>query len=375
MSQLDAICQNLNKKFGKDLAQKGVLFEELPRIPFTSARLNYMTHGGLPRGYLAEFYGEEHGGKTTTALDLLGQAQKVFKKEWEEEIAKLEAIANPNKEQKQKYAQLQSTGPKKCVILDVETSLDVQWAQKLGVDTDELYLFRPEDQSAEDILQIGLDMCATGEVGFLILDSVGSLYSEQQQEKTLQEKTYCGIAGPLTTFSKKITRYASSYNMIVIGINQVREDINAQYVKATTPGGKAWRHQCAFRLQFSQGKFLDDKGAELTNTCEAPSGNKVMVHIQKSKKFPRDRKEGFYTLNYKIGIHEIADLVEVCLLEGVIARRGSYYYIMDNDLESVMKDEDGNDLQFQGKSQLYSFIEDEQVILDYLNECLVNVYK
>jgi len=373
MSELDNICANLNKKFGRELAQKGVLFENLPRIPFSSARLNYMTHGGLPRGYLAEFYGEEHGGKTTTALDLLGQAQKVFKREYEEKVAKLEAIKNPNAEQKKQYAKLMETGPQKCVILDAETSLDVEWAQKLGVDTDELYLFRPEDQSAEDILQIGIDMSATGEVGFLLLDSIGSLYSEQQKEKTLQDKTYCGVAGALTTFSKKITRYAAEYGMIVVGINQVREDINSQYPRSSTPGGRAWRHQCAFRLQFTQGPFIDDKGVELISTCEAPAGNKVKVHIQKSKKFPRDRKEGFYTLNYQKGINEIADLVEVCLLEDVILRKGPYYYIMQGD--EILQDEEGHDLQFQGKASLYAFIEDEEVILNYLKECLAPVYK
>lgn len=372
MSQLDVICANLNKKMGAELLRRGCTYADIPRIPFTSCRLNHMTYGGFPRGYMAEFYGDGGGGKTTTALDLLGNAQKLFKQEYEQEMQELEAIKNPNAEQKKRYAYLKERGPQKCLFLDAETSFDAEWAEKLGVDVDNLYILTPENQSGEAILQIALDMSETGEVGFLILDSIGALYSQQEEEKSLNEKVYCGIAGPLTRFSKKMTRFASKYKMAVIMINQVREVIDSQYVQFKTPGGKTFKHHCALRIMFSKGKYLDEKNAELASGCEEPAGNIVKVHIEKTKKFAPNRKEGFYTLNYTIGIDKIADLIDVCMLKGVILRSGAYYTIMDSEssFESPLTDEEGNELKFQGKASLYEFIEDEEMIYKYLSECI-----
>ncbi len=370
MSKLDAICSNLNKQVGGNILTKGILYEDLPRIPFSSYRLNYMTHGGFPRGFMAEFYGDGGGGKTTTSLDILANAQKLFKKEWEEKIAELEAIKNPNKAQKQEYAILKESGPKKCVFLDVECTLDKKWASTLGVDIEDLYVLTPENQSAEDIFQIALDMCETGEVGLVILDSIGALYSDQEAEKTIAEKTYCGVAGPLTKFSKKVIRLSKKYGISVIMINQVREDMDAQYgTRLKTTGGKAFKHSCVLRMMFMKGEYLDERNNKLTSGCETPAGNIVKVHIEKSKKFPLDRKEGFYTLSYAKGIDKVADLIDVCILNGIIVRSGSYYSILDTD-GTVLTDEDNNELKIQGKADLQEFIENTQVIYDYLIECL-----
>ena len=96
------------------------------------------------------------------------------------------------------------------------------------------------------------------------------------------------------------------------------------------------------------------------------------MHIEKTKKFAPNRKEGFYTLNYTIGIDKIADLIDVCMLKGVILRSGAYYTIMDSEssFESPLTDEEGNELKFQGKAGLYEFIEDEEMIYKYLSECI-----
>lgn len=373
MSQLDMICANLNKQMGGELLRKGAIYEDIPRIPFSSCRLNYMTYGGFPRGYMAEFYGDGGGGKTTTALDLLGNAQKLFKQEYEQKIQELESIKSPTKAQKNELAMLQARGPQKCLFLDAETSFDPEWAEKLGVDVDELYILTPENQSGEDILQLALDMAETGEVGFVILDSIGALYSEAEASKNLNEKVYCGISGPLTRFSKKMTRLASKYHMAVIMINQVREVIDSQYVQYKTPGGKTFKHHCALRIMFAKGKYLDEKYAELASGCEQPVANVVKVHIEKTKKFPPNRKEGFYTLNYSKGIDKVIDLIDVCVLKGIILKKGAYYYIMDSNsnFENILTDEESNDLAFQGKFSLYEFIESEEVIYNYLKECLI----
>ena len=370
MSKLDAICSSLNKEAGGTILTTGIIYEELPRIPFSSYRLNYMTHGGFPRGYMAEFYGDEHGGKTTTALDILGNAQKLFKKEYEEKKAELEAIKNPNKTQKQEYAQLIDCGPKKCVFMDIECTLDREWAERLGVDVDSLYVYTPEEQGAETIFETALNMCETGEVGLVIIDSIGAMFSEAEGSKSIAEATYCGIAGPLTKFSKKIVRLNRKYGISVIAINQVRDDMDAMYgPRKKTPGGKAFKHQCALRMMFMKGEYLDERNNKLASNCEKPSGNIVKVHLAKSKKFPLDRKEGFYTLNYEKGIDKVADLIEVCILHGIIVRSGAYYSILDTD-GSVLKDDEDNELKIQGKASLQEYIENTEVVYNYLIECL-----
>lgn len=373
MGQLDSICANLNKQLGAELITKGVLYQDIPRIRFSSERLNHMTYGGFPRGFMAEFYGDNGGGKTSTALDLLGNAQKQFKAEYEAEMEELQAIKNPNAEQKKRYAMLQARGPLKCVFIDAENTFDREWSTKLGVDCDDIYLFSPENQGAEEILEIVLTMAECGEVGFLVVDSIGALYSLQEKEKSLSEKVYCGVAGILTRFSKKITRFASKYKMAVIMINQVREDIDCTYgIRLKTTGGKAFKHHCALRMMFMKGEYLDDKNAKLTSGCESPCGNIVKVHIEKTKKFAPNRKEGFYTLNYFKGIDKLADLIDVCMLHDLIVRNGAYYTLMDTD-GNILTDEEDNELKFQGKASLYEFIESTPVMENYLKECLAQI--
>ena len=83
MSRLDDIVKQVNRDWKEDIAAKGIHRIETKKIPFTSPRLNYMLYGGLPRGRLVEFCGDENGGKTTTALDVCKNAQKLFEEEFE----------------------------------------------------------------------------------------------------------------------------------------------------------------------------------------------------------------------------------------------------------------------------------------------------
>ena len=118
---LDDVIKNMNKQARETVVTRGLTEYDYNRIPFTSPMLNYCTYGGLPVGKLIEFYGEEHGGKTTTALDV---------------------IAN--------YQQMQDA--KKVLYVDAENTLDVEWAHKLGVNTNnDFIVLQPKSQSAEEI--------------------------------------------------------------------------------------------------------------------------------------------------------------------------------------------------------------------------------
>ena len=369
MSLLDAMCADLNKKAGSVFITKGLNNKKIPRIPFSSARMNYMFYGGIPRGVMCEFYGDGGGGKTTTSLDLAANAQILFEQEYEEEVNELGSRKDLKVEEKKQLENLLANGPKKVVFMDAEGTLDSDWANTLGVNLDKMYIITPEDESAEQLLQMAEDLIRTGEVGLFILDSIGALFSEQASEKKIGERTYCGVAGALTVFSRKVSRVLTKTKCTLIAINQVQEDLDSQYNKFKTPGGKAFKHFCSIRVQFVKGPFMDEKGVDLTRSCETPAGNSVLVHIEKSKCFPTNRKEGCYSLMYADGIDIVADLIDICVMHGIIHKGGAWFKILEPDTGDIVV-MDGEEMKFQGKAAVREHLLGDMETLNWLTECL-----
>ena len=358
MSKLDTLVNNINKDWKEDIAARGIHRIQTNKIPFTSPRLNYMFYGGLPRGKIIEFAGEENGGKTTTALDICKNAQNLFKEEWEAELS------NTNDNARKKY--LESRGYKKIVYADCENTLDEDWAIKLGVDVDDMYVIKPQTQAAEDIFQMLLDMMETDEVGLVVIDSLGVMLSKQAYEKDMTEKTYGGISMSLTLFSKKAELLCTKYDCTLIGINQMRDDMNSMYGGKTTTGGKAWKHNCSCRVMFAKGDYLDEAGNTLKKSCDEPKGNRVMVSIAKTKVDKPDRKTGFYTLMYDFGIDDVADLVDVAIKSGSINKAGAWFTFVDTDTGEIVQDEQGNDIKIQGIVNVIDFVRNDEIILEEL---------
>lgn len=358
MSRLDELCNSINKEWKEDIAARGIKRVITNKIPFTSPRLNYMTYGGLPRGRIVEFAGEENSGKTTTALDICKNAQALFNSEHEARLS------NEKDEKVKKY--LEARGPKKVFYADCENTLDEDWAVKLGVDVDDMYIIKPQTQSAEDIFQIILDAIETDEVGLCIIDSLGVMLSKQAYEKDMTEKTYGGIAMALTLFSKKAELLCTKYDCLLIGINQMRDDMNSMYGGKTTTGGKAWKHNCSVRLMFAKGDFIDDAGNRLNKSCDEPKGNKVMVSVVKTKTFKPDRKTGSYTLMYDFGVDEISDLIDVAMKYGIINKSGAWFNFVDLSTGEVVTDENGKEIKLQGLANVVDFIKTDNIMLEEL---------
>ena len=321
---LEQLMTEINKEFKGDIIRKVVSEYDYKRIPFTSPRLNYITYGGIPMGKLIEFYGEEHGGKTTTALDIVTNYQNM-------------------------------EDAKTVLYVDAENTLDTVWATKLGVDVDDMIIMNPTTQGAETIFEYVLQLIDTGEIGLVIIDSLGVMMSNQAYEKSVEEKTYGGIAMALTNFSKKAEALCHKHNCTLIGINQMRADMNSQYGGLTTTGGKAWKHNVAVRLEFRKGYSFDEKYGKLTRGAENPVGNMVDVAMSKNKTCPPKRRNGFYTLRYDVGIDYLYDLTEVCMKYGVIEKSSSWYYLKD-----VVSGEEIKKLQ--GQYQVSSYLSDEENI-------------
>lgn len=315
---LESIVKDLNKKMKVGNISLGVDFQEVQKIPFSSCRLNYMTYGGIPVGRIAEFYGADGSGKTTTAIDVAGNAQKMF----------------PDK---------------KVLFIDIERTFDTEWATKLGLDCDNIIYLDPDSMGAEEVFNIIIDLVDSGEISLCILDSIGAMVSTQANEKQIGERTYGGISMALTEFSKKITPILARTQTAFIGINQVRDDMNSMYGGTTTTGGRAWRHACTTRLEFRAGQFIDEKGNKLTRACENPAGNIVNVALVKSKVCRPDRKVGFYTLKYLTGIDYISDTVDVGILVNVVNQSGAWFTIVDIETGEIKE-------KFQGKARLIEFL-------------------
>lgn len=332
--KLDELVKTINKEAKEEIISEGLNSYAYKRIPFTSPRMNYCTFGGLPVGTLIEFYGEEHGGKTTSALDIVANYQAM-------------------------------DDARDVLYVDAENTLDVEWAKKIGVDVDKMYILQPKSQSAEEIFEVIYEAVETGEVGLWVLDSLGALVSAQEMEKKFDEKTYGGISNSLTRFAKKIEMLMKRHQCTGIGINQVREDLNSTWGGIVTPGGKNWKHMCAVRLQFSRGKFLDEKGNELTRSAESPAGNIVLMSMTKNKTCPPTRRTGFYTIRYDIGIDYLKDLVDVATKYGIVEKRGAWFSIIDTESGEILAD------KMQGQASVYKELESEDLLLERVEQ-LVN---
>ena len=332
---LEEAMREVNKKFKSDVCKQGLSFDDVKRIPFSSPRLNYMTYGGMPVGRIIEFAGEEGGGKTTTALDLVAHAQKMF----------------PDKQ---------------VLYVDIERTLDAEWAEKLGVDIDSLILFSPDEQTAEEIMEATKTIVETGSISLCVLDSLAAMVSAQAYNKTIEDRTYGGISMALTLFSKEMIPICARTGCTMIGINQVREDMNSTYGGTTTTGGRAWRHNCSVRMTFQKSDYLDDKGNSIPRNSENPVGHLVKVALVKSKVCKLDRKVGFYTLKYLTGIDYISDIIDLAIKAGIVNAAGAWYSILDED-GNVAKNE-GNPLKFQGRANLHQFLADNSDWAEEINE-------
>lgn len=330
-SRLAEKMKSMNKEAGEEIIKVGLSEFRYDRIPFTSPKMNYCTYGGIPRGKLIEFFGEEHGGKTTTALDIVANFQQIEQNRADEDV---------------------TYEPQEVLYVDAENTLDVEWATKLGVDVDNITILAPKAQSAEWVFDKVLELIGTGFVGLVVIDSLPSLCSQQELDKDVQDATYCGISTPLTKFARKAEGLAARHNCTIIGINQIRDNLNSTWGGVKTPGGRAWRHFCMVRIQFTKGAYLNEKGEEIKRSSENPAGNVVLMSMEKNKSCPLNRKVGSYTINYDFGTDYLRDLVDIAIFFGIIDKTGGWYTIIDSDTGEILE-------KLQGFAKVNAFLADD----------------
>lgn len=335
--KVEEIMKKVNKELKEEAFTKGMPVYEYEKIPFTSPRMNYITYGGLPLGRLVEFFGEEGGGKTTTALDIIANFQNIY----------------PDRE---------------VLYVDAENTLDIEWARKIGVDVDNIRLYQPKTESAEFVFQVIKEMTLSGEVGLWVLDSVPCLTAEKDLGKELTDDTRVGgIAGLLTRFCREIVGPCAKNSCMGIFINQLRDKIGSQIPGQTgTPGGRALKHFCTTRIEFRKGSYIDENGKTISRSSGEPNSQKIMVNMVKTKFCRPNRHVGQYTINYAIGIDYITDLIEQALYYEIVEKSGAWYKLVDVETGEVLAD------KMQGMNNLHDKLDADPDLMAKVEE-LVNI--
>ncbi len=286
MRALDLAVSQIEKQFGKGSIMR--LGNDQPSpdvavIPTGSLGLDIaLGVGGYPRGRVIEIYGPESSGKTTLSLTAIAQAQK------------LGGIA---------------------AFIDAEHALDVTYARKLGVRTDDLLISQPD--TGEQALEVAETLVRSGAVDIVVVDSVAALVPKAEIEGEMGD-SHMGLQARLMSQAlRKLTATISKSMTTVIFINQIRMKIGIVYGNPeTTTGGNALKFYASVRLDIRKAESIKD-GQDIT-------GNRVRVKVVKNKVAPPFKQAEFDIL-FNEGISKIGEVVDAGVNIGVIEKAGAWY--------------------------------------------------
>lgn len=341
MSNLEKLIADISKKYPKSIRTGEPDYSDIPRIVIPNMNLEYLFRGGFPENIMYEFYGDPSSGKSMLAYTLLGYWQK--------------KPENKNR---------------KAVIFDYETSHTDRWATTLGVDMNNVIVWQPmNNESAEELFDVILQFADTGEVGFMMLDSVGSLVPKARKTKdSFEDKIMGGIAAPLTDFVNEFNSRRSKFGITFVAINQKREDFKDQYSKGNSPGGKAFKHHCGIRLNFSSTDYFDYKGSSCSRYSDA-AGHHVLMVVEKNKETTNDRKRALVTFRYLTGIDNFDDNIEFAILHGFIKGSGAWFEITDYETGELLPK------KLNGKKQVIDYYKNNPDKYDKLIEVMEKYVK
>ena len=283
--QLEAALGQIERQFGSGTVMRmgDKKLEKIPAIPTGSLGLDLaLGIGGLPRGRVVEIYGPEASGKTTLALQVIAEAQKI------------DGI---------------------CGFIDAEHALDPIYAEKLGVNVEELLISQPD--TGEQALEVADIMVHSGGIDILVIDSVAALVPKAEIEGEMGD-SHIGLQARLMSQAlRKITGNVKRSNTLVIFINQIRYKIGVMFGSPeTTSGGNALKFYASVRLDIRRIGTVKE-GDEVV-------GNETRVKVVKNKCAPPFKQAEFQII-YNKGINRLGEVLDRGSDLGILEKSGSWY--------------------------------------------------
>ena len=316
LKALKLTLDKLDKAYGKGTVMKmsDQSIVEVDAISSGSLGLDIaLGVGGYPRGRIIEIYGPESSGKTTLTLHAIAEAQKTG------------GIA---------------------AFIDAEHAFDRFYAEKLGVDLDNLIISQPDN--GEQALEIADNLVRSGAIDIIVIDSVAALTPKSEIEGEMGDSKMGLHARLMSQALRKLTGSISKTNCTMIFINQLREKIGVMFGNPeTTTGGNALKFYASVRLDIRRSTQIKDNNSEVT-------GNKTRVKVVKNKVAP-PFKTAEFDIMYGEGISKVGEVLDIAVEHEIIKKSGSWFSYDDTKLG-------------QGRDAVKIMIKDNPELMEELEE-------
>tara|TARA_X000000368_G_scaffold230919_1_gene182381 strand:- start:521 stop:1540 length:1020 start_codon:yes stop_codon:yes gene_type:complete len=315
---LDNALGQIERQFGSGTVMRmgEKRHEKIPAIPTGSLGLDLaLGIGGLPKGRIVEIYGPESSGKTTLTLEVIAQCQKMGGT---------------------------------AAFIDAEHALDPIYANKLGVNVDELLVSQPD--TGEQALEVADIMVASGGIDILVIDSVAALVPKAEIEGEMGDH-HVGLQARLMSQAlRKITGNVKRSDTLVIFINQIRHKIGVMFGSPeTTAGGNA--------LKFYSSVRMDIRRIGTVKEGDEAVGNETRVKVVKNKVSPPFKQAEFQIL-YNKGINRLGEIIDKGVELDIIEKAGAWYSYNGEKIG-------------QGKSKSIEFLEENKKLLNAIEKQVI----